>query len=228
MLMTGVLLTASRSVAAEERHRLYTKPDPEFSGGIEGRIVNPGDPIEQILAIPPDEPRLVYKGTVYGSDRCDFRFSGLPMRKYDLVVIYKNCFFEGLWLQREENTLTPDDIAKIKKSIDKCEPFFTAKIIHRLEGTTGLGNTARCICTFVRENKSSTLAGGGGSGYRRTFKVVLLKDVGPGWQITRTRDLYPIWTPPKNARPKHIYSRKLSRVRVSDRVKKLDSINLGN
>jgi len=228
MLMTVLFMPAMVSAVPAERHRLYTTPDSAASGGIEGSIAYPGDPIEQILAIPPDEPRFVYEGIVCGADHRDFRFSGLPMRKYDLVVIYKDRFFEGLSLQREENTLTADDIAKIKKSIDKCEPFFTAKIIHRLEGTTGRGNTARCICTFVREKKSSTMAGGGGSGYRRTFKVVLLKDVGPGWQITRTRDLYPIWAPPKNARPKHIYSRKLSRVRVSDRIKKLDSINLGN
>ena len=228
MLAAGLFLPAAVSAVPAERHRLYTTPDPAASGGIEGSISYPYDPIEQILAIPPDEPRFVYEGTVSGSDRRDFRFSGLPMRKYDLVVIYKDRFFEGLRLQRKENTLTPDDITKIKTSIDKCEPFFTAKIIHRLEGTTGRGNTARCICTFVREKKSSTMAEGEGSGYRRTFKVVLLKDVGPGWQITRTRDLYPIWASPKNARPKHTYSRKLSRVRVSDRVKKLDSINLGN
>ncbi len=207
-----------------ERHRLYTAPDPAASGGIEGSIAYPSDPIEQILAIPPDEPRFVYKGTVSGSDRRNFQFSGLPMRKYDLVVIYKNRLFEGLQLQRKENTLTTDDIAKIKASIQKCEPFFTAKIIHRLEGTTGRGNTARCICTFVREKASA----GAGKGYRRTFKVVMLKDVGPGWQITRTRDLYPIWTPPKGARPKHTYSRELSRVRVADSVKKLDPINLEN
>ena len=228
MLITGLLWTAAVSAAPAERHRLYTAPDPAASGGIEGRIASPSNPIEQILAIPPDKPRFVYEGTVSGSERRDFRFSGLPMRKYDLVVVYKNRFFEGLQLQRKENTLTTDDITKIKASIQKCEPFFTAKIIHRLEGTTGRGNTARCICTFVREKKSETMVAGVGNDYRRTFKVVLLKNVGPGWQITRTRDLYPIWVPPKGARPKHTYSRELSRVRVSNSVKKLDPINLRN
>ena len=35
--------------------------------------------------------------------------------------------------------------------------------------------------------------------FRRTFKLVLLKDVGPGWQIARARDLYPVWVDPKRA-----------------------------
>ncbi len=215
--------------APPDRHRLYTKPDSGCLGGIEGSIAYPGEEIEQILAIPPDEPRLVYEGTVTGSDRCEFRFSGLPMRKYDLIVIYKNRFYEGLQLHRDDDTLTADDRAQINATIQKCEPFFTAKIIHRLEGTTGRGNLARCICTFVREKKSDTwLAEASGSGARRTFKVVMLKQVGPGWQIARTRDLYPIWARPSQTRPMHTYSRTLSRIRVSDCIKTLSPLNLKN
>ncbi|MBT3193273.1 MAG: PepSY domain-containing protein [Verrucomicrobia bacterium] len=228
LVAMGMLLGTTVGAIPLERHRLYSKPDPGCSGGIEGSIAYPGDPIEQVLAIPPDEPRLVYEGTVTGSDRREFRFSGLPMRKYDLVVVYKNRFFEGCQLHRPDNTLTSADVAKIDASIQKCEPFFTAKIIHRLEGTTGRGNVARCICTFVREAKSETMVAGDVGGWRRTFKLVMLKDVGPGWQIVRTRDLYPVTTQPSGARPKHTYSKALSRVRVSDRVKVLDPINLGN
>jgi len=240
MLMAGLFLTPAvfavvvsiNPDAAPERSRLYTKPDPTATGGIEGRVDHPSESIEQILAIPPDEPRFVYKGTIWGSDGRDFKFSGLPMRKYDLVVIFKNSFFEGLQLEREESTLTPEDIAKINATIQKCEPYFPTKIIHRLEGTTGRGNTARCICTFTREKKSAqgafSDANPTDTTCRRTFKVVLLKDVGPGWQITRTRDLYPIWTTANGTRPKHTYSRELSRVRVSNSVKKLDTIKLRN
>ena len=45
----------------EGRSRLYTEPDISATGGIQGRILRPPQPIEQILATPPDEPRLVYK-----------------------------------------------------------------------------------------------------------------------------------------------------------------------
>lgn len=229
-MLAGLILVsaACAAPAPPDRHRLYTTPDPAATGGIEGSVAYPSEAIEQVLAIPPDEPRWVYEGTVTGSDRRSFRFTGLPMRKYDLVVIYKNRFYEGLQLHREDNTLTKGDVAQITTTIQKCEPFFTAKIIHRLEGTTGRGNLARCICTFVREKKSETwLAEASGSGNRRTFKIVMLKQVGPGWQIVRSRDLYPIWATPGISRPTHGYSRELSRVRVTDRVKKLSPLHLG-
>ena len=216
ILMTGLLLMSAVSSVLAERDRLYSDPDSSCSGGIAGHIAYPNAAIEQILAIPPDEPRLVYKGTISGSSQQDFQFSGLPMRKYDLVVIYKNSFFEGLQLQREYSTLTTEDKVKINTTVQKCEAFFNVKIIHRLEGTTGRGNTARAICTFARDKGP----------HRRTFKVVLLKDVGPGWQITRTRDLYPITASPKAVLPKHNYSRELARVRVSDSIKQLDTIEL--
>jgi len=201
--------------ACGERDRLYTETDPSSQGGIRGEISSPGLPILQILAIPPDEPRCVYKGSITGSRQNGFSFGGLPMRKYDLVVIYDGSFYEGLNLHRDENTLTPTDRAKIDTTIQKSEPFFKEKIIHRLEGTTGRGNVARCICTYLR---------GEGANFRRTFKIVMLTDVGPGWQIVRSRDLYPLWT--NQGKPTHHYNPNLGGIRVTDHVTDLGVINL--
>lgn len=199
----------------EERYRLYSETDPSSKGGIHGEVVYPAQAIEQILAIPPDEPRLVYRGTVSGAKSTEFSFSGLPMRKYDLFVIYKNDFYEGLNLNREESTLTAEDKKKINATLQKSEPFFKEKIVHRLEGITGLGNDARCICTYVRNE---------GDKNRRTFKIVMFKDVGPGWQIVRSRDLYPLWT--EYGKPVHHHSDRLGNIRVTDHVTELGSINL--
>jgi len=226
MACHALLVTTIALAVPEERHRLYTEPDAASPGGVEGIVAYPAEPIEQILAIPPDEPQLVYAGTLTGADRRQFRFDGLPMRKYDLVVVYKDHFYEGVQLHNEPNTLTQEDLAKIAATIQKAEPFFTGKTIHRVEGTTGRGNLARCICTFVREKGSETIAGGPRKEYRRTFKLVMLKDVGPGWQIVRTRDLYPVWTAPDGAHPVHHYSRVLSKIRVSDTIKKLEPLHL--
>jgi len=224
LLLAGMAISLP---AAEERYRLYTKPDSSAGGGIRGSVSRPSIPIAQILAIPPDEPRLVYKGTVSGSQNRHFEFTGLPMRRYDLVVIYDTQFYEGLRLQREDSTLTSNDKKKIDWIIQKSEPFFTVKIIHRLAGTTGRGNFARCICTFLRDRKSEAYSGGEIAGYRRTFKLVTLKDVGPGWQIVRTRDLYPLTVPPSDARPKHHFSSSIQGIRVSDYVKDLGAVDLG-
>ncbi|NQT92538.1 MAG: hypothetical protein HQ559_07240 [Lentisphaerae bacterium] len=225
LLFAGMAL--SLPAAPQERSRLYTKPDPSAGGGIRGSVKRPPVPIAQILAIPPDEPRLVYEGSITGTLNRHFEFRGLPMRRYDLVVIYDDQFYEGLRLQREENTLTTEDRRKIDAIIQKSEPFFTKKIIHRLEGTTGRGNFARCICTFFRDRAAEAYSGGAIQGYRRTFKLVILKDVGPGWQVVRTRDLYPLTVPKSGLRPKYHFSGGIQGVRVSDYVKELGDLDLG-
>ena len=64
--------------------------------------------------------------------------------------------------------------------------------------------------------------------FRRDFKLVILKDVGPGWQISRTRSLYPIWDHQKRSTPpRHHFSEALGRVRVADGVKELGELDLG-
>ena len=223
MAVTGAM--AAQNVARDvhgARHKLYTQPDASTKGGVTGKIKSPTMPIEQILAIPSDEPRFVYEGK---KDGTRFSFSGLPMGKYDLVVIYDNSFYEGLRLHREPDTLTAEDRKKIESSITKSEPFFNTKIIHRLEGTTGRGNLCRAICTYVRE-KSAEDYSGALEGFRRTFKIVILKDVGPGWQIVRSRDLFPLSVEKANARPRHFHSETISGIRVSDYEKDLGEISL--
>jgi hypothetical protein len=232
-----VLLSLPKQAGAEEadplrgRTRLYSAPDPSSPGGIRGRIAQPSGPIGQVLAIPSDEPRLVYEGSIAGVDRRDFSFAGLPMRKYDLVIIYENQFYEGLQLLRGDDTLTQADRTKIGDSIQKSEPYFPYKKIHRLEGTTGRGEFARCICTYALE-KGSDLSFTEGDGnwrredHRRTFKLVVLKDVGPGWQIVRARDLYPEWVKPGHTKPHHRYRKQLSQIRVADRIKDIGELDL--
>lgn len=215
----------------EGRSRLYSEPDPSSPGGIQGRILRPRQPIEQILATPPDEPRLVYKGSISGTDGQSFRFEGLPMRKYDLVVIYENSFYEGIQLDRSRSTLSLDDQSKIRTQIEKSEPYYPHKVIHRLEGQNGRGNYARAICTFYMDRPSELLFNKFEGGWirddpRRAFKVVILKDVGIGWQIVRTRDLYSKWATMATLKPAHNFRSKLSRIRVADSIKDLGDIDL--
>lgn len=235
LILVGAALSAGAAEAPEDpligRSRLYTPPDLSSTGGIEGRIGRPDNPIEQILAIPPDAPEKVYQGRIGRADQQRFRFEGLPMRTYDLVVIYKDAFFEGLQLQRGESTLTEEDTAKIHAGIQKSEPYFPHKIIHRLEGEAGRGNIARGICTYYLDRKSALLFNTHQGGFsrddpRRTFKLVILKDVGPGWQIVRSRDLYPKWVTPGTMTPTHAFRKQLSRIRVADSVKDLGDIDL--
>lgn len=216
-----------------ERSQLYTSPAPESPGGLKGHIVQPSDPIEEILAIPVSIPENVYRGTISGPRHDSFQFKGLPSGKYDLVVIYKHAFYEGLQLTPEKNTLRADDLSSINAIIQKSEPFFTKKVIHRVEGETGVGNLARCICTFVREKSSDMLAAKDHGGvpkdaFRRTYKLVMLKNVGIGWQVVRARDLYPVWMDAKGGLPAHHFTSTLSNIRVANELKDVGDLELNH
>jgi len=214
-----------------ERTRLYKKPDPANAGGLKGSVGSPSLPIEEILAVSPDDVEQVYEGEVGGPHRNEFQFRGLPVGKYDVVVIYAGEFYEGLRLNREASSLAAEDFTKIETSIQKSEPFFTKKIIHRVEGETGRGQGARAICTYLRDKGSELLleqfeGKSNRPDYRRTFKLVLLKDVGPGWQIVRARDLYPVWMNPKSSLPAHKFSPALHQLRVADQMKDVGVLQL--
>jgi hypothetical protein len=227
----GVLLMArmaSGQADRKERHRLYTPTDPAASGGITGTIVQPAKPILQVLAMPPDEPQLVYEGQVTGANRQGFLFEHLPMAKYDLVVVYETEFYEGLELTYEPDTLTDKDRQSIADIVNASDPFFNKKVIHRVAGTTGRGNFARCVVTQYRDRVTVSteyekLKGVG----RRTFKLIWLKDVGVGWQVVEKRDLYPVTVDLRLLTPTHHFTGVLSRIRVTDQVKNVGELKLG-
>ncbi len=235
----GIMLVASIGLGGDlatqlayekmEHRRLYTEPDPSAVGGIQGRIANPAEIIRQVLAIPAARPEKVYRGEFTDSQRRSFYFKGLPMDRYDLVVIYENAAYEGLRLHRGESTLTRTDLQQIQEIIERSESFFTLKIIHRLEGDTGRGNQARAFVTMARDLEAEMYAVIERFGYRRTHKLVILQQVGPGWQIVRTRDLYPVWVEfnEKNRlRPTHHFRSELSGIRVTHQVRDLGEISL--
>ncbi len=232
LILVAIILAAT-AFAQEppQRTRLYTKPDAANTGGIKGHITNPDLPIEQMLAVATDNVEEVYNGEVSGTKRDTFEFAHLPVGKYDLVVIYDSAFYEGLQLTRDASTLTDADIKGIDASIQKSEPFFLQKTVHRVGGVTGLDGEARCICTYLRAKGSALLMehfNGQSSrpDFRRTYKLVVLKQVGPGWQIVRARDLYPVWMDPKHALPEHHFSAALNQIRVADEVKDLGDLDL--
>ncbi len=217
--IAGLVLLAALvgfSAGAQERHRLYTKTESKDTGGIRGVVKNPNVPIVQILAMPPDEPRFVYEGKLTGPNNQGFIFENLPAARYNLFVIYDNEFYEGLELHREKSTLTKLDREKILYIVDESESFFPNKIMHRMEGSTGRGGLARCLVTQYRPRTP----------LRRTFKLIWMKDVGPGWQVIQKRDLYPINANLNNLKPKHHYSAVLSKIRVTTEIKDLGELDL--
>jgi hypothetical protein len=95
-------------------------------------------------------------------------------------------------------------------------------------GTTGRGNFARCVVTQYRDRVTVSteyekLKGVG----RRTFKLIWLKDVGVGWQVVEKRDLYPVTVDLRLLTPTHHFTGVLSRIRVTDQVKNVGELKLG-
>lgn len=60
--------------------------------------------------------------------------------------------------------------------------------------------------------------------HKRTVKLVMLQDVGPGWQITKTRNYNPYWAKPGTPLPKHNFSSALSKIRVAEEPKDLGNL----
>lgn len=214
-----------------ERVGLYTTPDPESTGGITGKIIRPTNPLEQILAIPRAAQEKAYAGEITGPNRDTFQFEGLPMGQYDLVAIYRDQVYEGIRLTRGDSSLTPDDLKKIESSLEKSEPYFPAKKSFRIEGETGRGNSASIFAMYFRDQPSSLTWSSHEGSYERsdhrlTWKLIHLKDVGPGWQIVRARDLYPVWVEPGSRLPQHQFRDQLSRVRVADGVRDMGDLDL--
>lgn len=197
---------------------LYTKPDPSAGGGIKGKIAGSPQPIESVFAVCADQPRFVYNGTIGGDGRNEFFFRGLPAAKYDLIVIFKDSYCEGLTLSRVESTLTKKDLDSIEAIISASEPFFQKKIIHRVSGTTGAEGKARAICAMMRLS-------GQNSG-RYALKLAMLEDVGPGWQVERMREIGATFLDVSNFGLRHVHCEKLGGIRVTEDVKDAGTIIL--
>jgi hypothetical protein len=179
---------------------LYTAPDPAAEGGLHGRVIRPAKPLLNVFAQASDDWKRVYRGTL-NAEKNEFRFSGLPVGLYDLVILYDDCFYEGLSLMRDENTLTDKDLESIKGAIMKSTPFFNEKKIHRCEGTTGYAGTARCL---------------------------LPEDVGMGWSVVNTREFVRqevAATDVKGLLPHHFVA-ELGNIRVIEKIKELGDLSL--
>ena len=218
---------------------LYTKPDPAAGGGIKGKISNPQDYVVGVFALCPSQPRWCYAATRSGEKKREFEFTGLPMEKYDLVILYKNAVYEGLNLCREESTLTPKDREAIKGKVDVSEPFFDQKIIFRLEGKTGKGEMAAGIAAFIRNNSSTDNAVGSlFTDHRRSVKVFYMKQVlepkkgwdpkkDNPWQMAIDREIYVNFLAPGTGPDiKGFYRPYLGGIRITDTVKDLGDIDL--
>jgi hypothetical protein len=228
-LLVAPTAPAGETSGTVQSTRLYTAPDPAAPGGLRATLSHPATPLLQVFALPPADTAKVYKGAVTGDGR-SFSFQGLPVDRYDLVLLYEDAVYEGLTLQRDDDTLTPRDRELIKTVINRAVPFFDTKAIHRSAGTTGSEGRARCFLQELRTRLILNQNGDELKGYQiRSIKLAWLQDVGKvGWQLVGTREIVRDEVAPQERKGvlAHYYRPSLGGLRVTDTVKDLGPLNL--
>ena len=217
---------------ATQSTRLYTPPDPSAKGGIHGQIKEAKEKsqlLSDVFAVSPDNPKLVYRGSV-STDGTEFSFQGLPVAKYDLLLIGKAFFYEGFKLTPDADSLTAKDRDQIEAIIVKSVPFFNVKKIHRCQGTAGRNGAARCVLQEVRTLPVTDQEGILHPEYQvRSIRLASLENVGTaGWQLVNTREI--IRMEPRAADLQgvlpHAHLPALGQIRVMDEIKELGEIDL--
>lgn len=207
---------------------LYTESDPNAKGGVCGSVKYAHHALRGAFAMTPDNPKQVYRGSV-APDGKSFSITGLPVAKYDLLLVGQKSFYEGFRLKLDEDSLTDADRKAIEKAIMKSVPFFNLKKIHRLAGTTGQGGTARCVLQEMRTKPVTLQSGATLTNIQvRSIKVACLEDVGSaGWQLVFTREIIRMEVGPNEAQGllRHNYLPMLGQIRVMDEIKDLGEID---
>ncbi|MFC1497799.1 hypothetical protein ACFLS1_04890 [Verrucomicrobiota bacterium] len=210
----------------KEFSRLYTKPNPDCSGGITGILPISRDAVDIVLAMPISEPKLCYKAEIPSSG-ASFLFKGLPSAKYDLIVICKKNVYEGLSLHPEKSTLKSSDLKNMQKHLDESEPFYPLKKMNRIQGSTGhMKGTAQAFITFIRNKRSMDYGYRMYDSHRRRFVRAKLDQVGPGWQMSMVRVLYTEFVKPGDYFVPVKYCESLNCIRVARSIKDLGKIKL--
>lgn len=213
---------------ATQSTRLYTQPAPSATGGINGRIKEHKKLLD-VFAVPSDNHKLVYRGAI-STNGNEFSFAGLPVAKYDLMLVCPNGFYEGFKLTDEADSLTAKDRKMIEAIVKKSVPFFNVKKIHRCEGTTGRNGTARCVLQEVRTLPVMDQEGILHPEYQvRSIRLASLEDVGTaGWQLVNTREIIRMEAGADDVKGilPHTCLPALGRIRVVDEVKELGEIEL--
>ena len=210
--------------------RLYTPPDPSATGGLRGHVTHPPGKLLAAFAIPVGDLARVYKAElpIGGSA---FEFLHLPTAKYDLLLVFRDAFYEGICLNRAASTLTTNDLRSINEILSKSEPFFEIKKIHRCEGNTGAAGGAHCILQELRARpivfQDATMHT---DIQIRTIKMAHFEDVGPNWQLLVTREVVRQEVLIAKEHPgllPHFYCPdQLGSIRVVDTVKDLGGVEL--
>ena len=112
----------------------------------------------------------------------------------------------------------------------KSKPFHPNKTLWRIEGQTGQGNEAQVIASFYHPKGTAIDPWGGivkEDLWKRNVKIISLKHVGAGWQITNSRACNSDWIMKDTSEFIHRFvPSALSKIRVTDEIKNIGKLDL--
>ena len=227
----AALAGAGEVTKTRQSNRLYTPSDPSAKGGIHGRVKGEQQLLCEAFAVPADNIKLVYRGVVSENGH-EFSFAGLPVAKYDLLLVSRSRFYEGFKLTPDADSLTARDRKMIEAIIMKSVPFFNLKKIHRCEGTIGSSGVARCVLQEARTLPVTLQNAVVRTDIQvRSIKLACLEDIGTtGWQLVNTREIIRMEVGPDDVKGilPHTYLPAVSQIRVVDEIKELGEIELSS
>lgn len=215
---------------------LYTSPEPSAGGGL--HLISPV-PLEFAAAIPENNQFHVYKATI-GDDKKEVTFSNIPIARYDLVLATRDHFYVGVSLNRDENSLSPQDLNAMQDIFSRTVPFFDVKRMDIVKGTPGEKGQAAALVQWMRIKAGQADQAGGGLlnqagiymiGHEiRSLRLAFLADVGAGWQVTGTREILRTDVFPDMVKGflGVTYVDALNAVRVVDTVKDIGTVDLSS
>ena len=201
--------------------RIYTAPDSASPGGIEGKTL-----LSLTHALAVERDRLhVYRGELADGGRA-FRFSHLPVGKYDLVLVSgSNVVFEGLTLGSPLVNPDPVSAQNLEKRIAVADSFFNRCAVCR----TGIaGDQALAFVERIRDSLTLQQSGEKLNANLRRLEIIELVRAADDWQMSTARHIYreeiPLGSTPGFLQ--HFFVSTIGNIRVVDSVKQLGTLNL--
>lgn len=201
--------------------RIYTKPAAADQGVLTGRVT--GGKLSHAIAVERDRKR-VFLAELDG-DKTRFRFPGLPVGRYDVVLVTDDGrLLEGLALGNEPS---PDDesAGNATRRVAEADSFFNRHKTHRAGVADGV------VLAFVERIRDREILRGSGERVNaclRRLEIMEMREAAGDWQTTGTRHLLREEIPlePSPAFLRHRFVSALGGIRMVDSARDLGIIGL--
>jgi hypothetical protein len=183
------LAACAALACADGPGRIYTQPQAGDSGAITGRV--DGGTLTHAIAVERDRTRVFL--AQLADQGTSFRFSGLPVGRYDIVLVTADgrvC--EGLNIGDLKPDLPAASRKFLEERVTKADSFFNRFQIHRIGFS---GDRAFLFVERLRDRTILRQSGENLGAYLRRFEIIEMQEATDDWQMIGTRHLYREETP---------------------------------